>query len=97
MLKDFCLADNIDMTSLCEGLQRYQQMFDMEINPYSNLTMTLWNLCAITGVVTEGAGTCTKSILPTSEHDTHVPGPSVRALRLTALFRPKCCSPVPCR
>jgi len=54
MLEDFCPANNVDGASLREGLKRlYQQMFNMQIDPYGDLTMTLWNLCVATSVGTE--------------------------------------------
>jgi len=56
MLEDFCPANNVDGASLREGLKRlYQQMFNMQIDPYGDLTMTLWNLCVATSVGTEEA------------------------------------------
>lgn len=55
MLEEFCPANNVDGASLREGLWRlYQQMFSMQIDPYGDLTMTLWNLCVATSVGTEG-------------------------------------------
>jgi len=56
MLEEFCPENNIDGASLREGLGRlYQQMFNMQIDPYGDLTMTLWNLCVASGVGTEEA------------------------------------------
>ncbi|KAL3799119.1 hypothetical protein HJC23_002247 [Cyclotella cryptica] len=56
MLEDFCPANNIDPASLREGLRRlYQQMFNMQIDPYGDLTMTLWNLCVASSVGTDDA------------------------------------------
>jgi hypothetical protein len=55
-LEEFCPANNIDPASLREGLRRlYQQMFNMQIDPYGDLTMTLWNLCVATSVGTNDA------------------------------------------
>ena len=55
-LEEFCPANNIDPASLREGLKRlYQQMFNMQIDPYGDLTMTLWNLCVATSVGTDDA------------------------------------------
>ena len=55
-LEEFCPANNIDPASLREGLKRlYQQMFNMQIDPYGDLTMTLWNLCEATSVGTDDA------------------------------------------
>ena len=56
MLEDFCPNNNVDPASLREGLKRlYQQMFNMQIDPYGDLTMTLWNLCVATSVGTDEA------------------------------------------
>eukprot|EP00571_Detonula_confervacea_P013157 CAMPEP_0172310640 /NCGR_PEP_ID=MMETSP1058-20130122/12227_1 /TAXON_ID=83371 /ORGANISM="Detonula confervacea, Strain CCMP 353" /LENGTH=658 /DNA_ID=CAMNT_0013023533 /DNA_START=6 /DNA_END=1982 /DNA_ORIENTATION=- len=56
MLEEFCPENNVDPASLREGLKRlYQQMFNMQIDPYGDLTMTLWNLCVATSVGTEEA------------------------------------------
>jgi len=56
MLEEFCPENNVDPGSLREGLKRlYQQMFNMQIDPYGDLTMTLWNLCAATSVGTDEA------------------------------------------
>eukprot|EP00579_Thalassiosira_antarctica_P002540 CAMPEP_0201865888 /NCGR_PEP_ID=MMETSP0902-20130614/662_1 /ASSEMBLY_ACC=CAM_ASM_000551 /TAXON_ID=420261 /ORGANISM="Thalassiosira antarctica, Strain CCMP982" /LENGTH=665 /DNA_ID=CAMNT_0048390753 /DNA_START=10 /DNA_END=2007 /DNA_ORIENTATION=- len=56
MLEDFCPANNVDAASLREGIKRvYQQMFNMQTDPYSDLTMTLWNLCVATSVGTDEA------------------------------------------
>ena len=56
MLEDFCPAENVDPASLREGLHRlYQQMFNMQIDPYGDLTMTLWNLVVATSVGTDEA------------------------------------------
>jgi hypothetical protein len=56
MLEDFCPNENVDPASLREGLKRlYQQMFNMQIDPYGDLTMTLWNLCVATSVGTDEA------------------------------------------
>ncbi|KAL7529965.1 hypothetical protein ACHAXR_003249 [Thalassiosira sp. AJA248-18] len=56
MLEDFCPAENADPASIREGLKRlYQQMFNMQIDPYGDLTMTLWNLGVATSVGTEDA------------------------------------------
>ncbi|KAL9185219.1 hypothetical protein ACHAXT_002996 [Thalassiosira profunda] len=56
MLEDFCPAENVDAASLREGLRRlYQQMFNMQTDPYGDLTMTLWNLCAATAIGTDEA------------------------------------------
>mmetsp|Transcript_20971 Transcript_20971/g.45406 ORF Transcript_20971/g.45406 Transcript_20971/m.45406 type:complete len:663 (+) Transcript_20971:33-2021(+) len=56
MLEDFCPSNNIDPQSLREGLKRlYQQMFNMQIDPYGDLTMTLWNLCVASSVGTNDA------------------------------------------
>lgn len=56
MLEEFCPSENVDASSLREGLRRlYQQMFNMQIDPYGDLTMTLWNLCVATGVGTDEA------------------------------------------
>ena len=55
-LEEFCPSNNIDPASLREGLKRlYQQMFSMQIDPYGDLTMTLWNLCVATSVGTNDA------------------------------------------
>lgn len=55
-LEEFCPANNIDPASLREGLKRlYQQMFNMQIDPYGDLTMTLWNLCVATSIGTDDA------------------------------------------
>jgi hypothetical protein len=55
-LEEFCPSNNIDPASLREGLKRlYQQMFNMQIDPYGDLTMTLWNLCVATSVGTDDA------------------------------------------
>ena len=49
MLEDFCPSENVDPASLREALGRlYQQMFNMQTDPYGDLTMTLWNLCEAT-------------------------------------------------
>ena len=49
MLEDFCPNENVDPASLREALGRlYQQMFNMQTDPYGDLTMTLWNLCEAT-------------------------------------------------
>lgn len=54
MLEDFCPSENVDPQSLREGLKRlYQQMFNMQIDPYADLTMTLWNLGVSTSVGTD--------------------------------------------
>ena len=54
MLEEFCPENNVDPASLREGLRRlYQQMFNMQLDPYADLTMTLWNLCVATAVGTE--------------------------------------------
>jgi hypothetical protein len=56
MLEEFCPNENVDPASLREGLKRlYQQMFNMQIDPYGDLTMTLWNLCVATSVGTDEA------------------------------------------
>ena len=56
MLEEFCPTNNVDASSLREGLRRlYQQMFNMQLDPYGDLTMTLWNLCVATSVGTEDA------------------------------------------
>ena len=56
MLEEFCPSENVDPASLREGLKRlYQQMFNMQIDPYGDLTMTLWNLCVATSVGTDEA------------------------------------------
>ena len=56
MLEEFCPTNNVDAASLREGLRRlYQQMFNMLLDPYGDLTMTLWNLCVATSVGTEDA------------------------------------------
>mmetsp|Transcript_8732 Transcript_8732/g.14379 ORF Transcript_8732/g.14379 Transcript_8732/m.14379 type:complete len:658 (+) Transcript_8732:95-2068(+) len=56
MLEEFCPNENVDPSSLREGLKRlYQQMFNMQIDPYGDLTMTLWNLCVATSVGTDEA------------------------------------------
>ena len=56
MLEEFCPTENVDPSSLREGLKRlYQQMFNMQIDPYGDLTMTLWNLCVATSIGTEDA------------------------------------------
>ena len=56
MLEEFCPANNVDPSSLREGLRRlYQQMFSMQLDPYADLTMTLWNLCVATAVGTDDA------------------------------------------
>ncbi len=56
MLEDFCPSNNVDPSSLREGLRRlYQQMFNMQPDPYADLTMTLWNLCVATSVGTDDA------------------------------------------
>jgi len=56
MLEEFCPENNVDPASLREGLKRlYQQMFNMQIDPYGDLTMTLWNLCVATSIGTEEA------------------------------------------
>lgn len=56
MLEEFCPQNNIDPASLREGLKRlYQQMFNMQIDPYGDLTMTLWNLCVASCVGTDDA------------------------------------------
>ena len=56
MLEEFCPQENVDPASLREGLKRlYQQMFNMQIDPYGDLTMTLWNLCVATSIGTEEA------------------------------------------
>ena len=56
MLEEFCPNNNVDPASLREGLKRlYQQMFNMQIDPYGDLTMTLWNLCVATSVGTDEA------------------------------------------
>ncbi|KAL7446408.1 hypothetical protein ACHAXH_009402 [Discostella pseudostelligera] len=56
MLEEFCPQNNVDAASLREGLRRlYQQMFNMQLDPYGDLTMTLWNLCVATSVGTEDA------------------------------------------
>ena len=56
MLEDFCPKNNVDPSSLREGLRRlYQQMFNMQPDPYADLTMTLWNLCVATSVGTDDA------------------------------------------
>jgi hypothetical protein len=56
MLEEFCPQNNVDAASLREGLRRlYQQMFNMQLDPYGDLTMTLWNLCVATSLGTEDA------------------------------------------
>jgi hypothetical protein len=56
MLEEYCPANNVDPSSLREGLRRlYQQMFNMQLDPYADLTMTLWNLCVATAVGTDDA------------------------------------------
>jgi len=56
MLEDFCPTNNVDPASLREGLRRlYAQMFNMQLDPYADLTMTLWNLCVATAVGTNEA------------------------------------------
>ena len=56
MLEEFCPENNVDPASLREGLRRlYQQMFNMQIDPYGDLTMTLWNLCVASSVGTDDA------------------------------------------
>ncbi|KAL7555205.1 hypothetical protein ACHAWF_018848 [Thalassiosira exigua] len=56
ILEDFCPGENVDPASIREGLKRlYQQMFNMQSDPYGDLTMTLWNLCAATAVGTDDA------------------------------------------
>ena len=56
MLEEFCPNENVDPASLREGLKRlYQQMFNMQSDPYGDLTMTLWNLCVATSVGTDEA------------------------------------------
>jgi len=56
MLEEFCPANNVDPSSLREGIRRlYQQMFNMQLDPYADLTMTLWNLCVATAVGTDDA------------------------------------------
>jgi len=54
MLEEFCPANNVEPASLREALKRlYHQMFNMQIDPYGDLTMTLWNLCVATSIGTE--------------------------------------------
>ncbi|KAL7472108.1 hypothetical protein ACHAXS_012431 [Conticribra weissflogii] len=56
MLEEFCPQNNVEPSSLREGLRRlYQQMFNMQIDPYGEITMTLWNLCVASAVGTEEA------------------------------------------
>lgn len=56
LIEDFCPANDIDPASLREGLRRlYQQMFNLQTDPYGDLTMTLWNLCAASAVGTDDA------------------------------------------
>ena len=56
MLEEFCPTNNVDPASLREGLRRlYAQMFNMQLDPYADLTMTLWNLCVATAVGTDEA------------------------------------------